>query len=131
MAFSQGACLATMLMARQAQQNLVIGHPSVPIFKCAIFFSGAIVEDPSFLVRNEIRYLDPVKDGQLIHLPTANIWGSNDTLLSKGVGHPFGELFSADQRREFIHEEGHEVPKAKAAVIEAVNLIRSVIGMAT
>jgi len=135
MAFSQGANLATMLMARQAQQdeNLDVAtrRDQQPIFKCAIFFSGAVVDDPQALERNEARFLDPIKDGQLIHVPTAHIWGSNDhVFIPQGVGHSFGQLFEAGLQSEFIHEEGHEVPKAKAAVIEAVNAIRRAIGLA-
>jgi len=130
MAFSQGACLAAMLMARRAQWNPTLPYPKNSIFKCAILFSGFFVEDPTALARKELQYLNSVKDSQLIQVPTAIIWGSNDMVISKEIGHEFSKLFSAKHRIEFIHEEGHGVPKAKTAVVHAVNAIRRVVGMA-
>ena len=110
MAFSQGACLAATLMIRQSQQDSK-GQTDPP-FKCAIFFSGGGPADPILLKQGKIRPLDYATDGELIHVPTAHIWGANDqqrpifsSVLSK--------LSNAAFRIIHIHTGGHEIPGPK------------------
>ena len=124
LAFSQGATLATTYIVRQARRD-----PATVPFKCAIFFSGGIPCDPSLLERGEVRELDFATDGEVIRIPTANIWGRQDEML---WGPALNQLCAASMRTSFVHDGGHEIPgsKMKDAVTESVNAIRRAVFMA-
>lgn len=127
LAYSHGAALAATYIIQQAKQ-----HPArPPSFKCAIFLSGGIPADPSSLARNELRLLDPAKDGKPLKLPTAHIWGANDKLYP-GTSAILSQLCNVEMRCEFVHDEGHDVPNARAkeAVLGAARAIRRTVDRA-
>ncbi|KAI9842655.1 MAG: hypothetical protein M1837_007022 [Sclerophora amabilis] len=130
MAFSQGASLAATLMVRQLQREPA-NRPVQPFFKCAVFFSGGIPADPATLPGEELRPLDYATDGEVIHVPTAHIYGSNDQQYPT-FGPVLSKLCDAKMRTVFVHEGGHEVPgtRLKDAVSGAVNAIRKAVDMA-
>ena len=126
MAFSLGAALAATLIIRKSQ--LDPAHEELtPLFKCAIFLSGGIPFDNAALLRGEVRPVDP-QDGELIHIPTAHIWGLNDT-LSPGSSDILSEVCNAQLRTVSTHDGGHEVPgaRSKDAVNTAVHAIRRTV----
>lgn len=123
LAYSHGAAFAATYIIQQSQL-----HPtSPPAFKCAIFLSGGIPVDPSALEKDELRLLSP-KDGKLLKLPTAHIWGANDELYP-GTSGVLSELCDEGMRCIFIHKEGHDVPNARAkdAVQGAIRAIRRTV----
>lgn len=126
LAYSHGASFVATYIIQQAQL-----HPtSPPPFKCAVFLSGGIPVDPLALERNELRFLGP-KDGKPLKLPTAHIWGANDELYP-GTSTILSDLCDEDMRSIFVHEEGHDVPNARAkeAVLGAVRAIRRTVDRA-
>lgn len=131
MAFSEGAGLAAMLMIHKVQCSPMEQHLH-PVFKCAIFFSGGVPADPGTLEqREEVRFLDYERDGELIGVPTAHIWGKND-MEYPAFGPVLSRLCKADLRKVFIHEGGHEVPGRKdpPAMGTVVQIIRHTIAVA-
>jgi predicted esterase len=119
-AFSQGACLVATYLIQQK-----LRHPQKPLpFKCAIFFSGAIPLDPEALEQGS-RDL-------MAGLPTAHIWGRNDTLWP-GTSDVLYALSDAKLSSIFLHDEGHSIPAArsKQAVSGSVKSIRRAVDRAT
>lgn len=101
-----------------------------PAFKCAIFLSGVrptnVCLDSG--ANGNIRWLDETLDGVVINIPTAHIFDPQDAFILGGeklIG-----LCAADTRVVSIHEQGHEVPKSREAVLGAVHAIRRVIDSA-
>lgn len=131
MAFSEGAALAAMLMIRKAQQQDSVSQHLRPLFRCAVFFSGGVPADPATLQRGEIRLLDHDIDGELVELPTANIWGQND-MEYPTFGPVLSRLCQAKFRSVSIFDGGHEVPGSRnqAAVMSAVHVIRRTVATA-
>lgn len=80
-----------------------------------------------------MRQLDPKVDGNalLAGFPTAHIWGRNDDFCP-GTSEVMSQLCDPMFRNEFIHDEGHEVPPARArdAVLGCVRTIRRTVKMA-
>ncbi|CAD6445095.1 d41963eb-867d-44ba-8217-4ef0002a5171 [Sclerotinia trifoliorum] len=102
------------------------------VFKCAIFFSGGIPGDPQeLLTQQKIRLLNSVTDREVIKIPTAHIWGSNDTLYPE-FEVVLRSLCKKDLREEYVHEGVHEIPRPgdKVAVANAVRIIRRTIDRA-
>lgn len=127
LAYSHGAAFAATYMIQQAQL-----YPTLPPpFKCAIFFSGGIPLDPFALERDEIRRLDPRKDGKPLKLPTAHIWGTNDKLYPD-TSSVLSQLCEDGLKFEFVHEEGHDIPNARAegALLGAAKVIRRTVDRA-
>lgn len=123
LAYSHGAAFAATYIIQQSHL-----HPtSPPAFKCAIFLSGGIPVDPSALEKDELRLLGP-GDGKLLNLPTAHIWGANDELYP-GTSLILSKLCDERMRCIFMHEEGHDVPNARAkdAVVGAIRAIRRTV----
>ena len=125
LAFSQGASLAATYLFQFAQQ-----HPSTPLpFKCAVFFSGGRPLDPTLLAKGERKLLEP-KDPQAarLRLPTAHIWGRNDTLWP-GTSEVLCELCEEGEKLVFLHDEGHDIPgaRAKEAVQGSLRVIRRTV----
>lgn len=131
MAFSQGAGLAATLMIRKLLQEPAQQRIN-PLFKCAIFFSGGIPGDPAALGKNELRPLSYDTDGEVIGVPTAHIWGSNDQQYPT-FGPVLSQLCKREMRTVFIHQGGHEIPgsSSKDAVTATVHAIRRTIAKAT
>ena len=126
LAYSHGAQLAASLMARMHRET-----PSRQPFKCAVFLSGGIPYATSKFPDGKLRHLDPAKDGVVIEIPTANIWGSNDALYP-GTSEILSELCRSEWNATFRHEEGHGIPGAKArvALIGSVRAIRRTVDRA-
>lgn len=125
--FSQGAALAATYLARLSRDR-----PSKPVpSRCAIFFCGGIPFDPQALDQGEIRLLDPKVTEPLLGLPTANIWGRNDSVWP-GSSEVLYALCKDTYKNVYIHEEGHSIPgpRAKEAVQGCVRAIRRVIDQA-
>ena len=124
LAFSQGAALAATFIIRKFNQDPKQQHIN-SVFKCAIFISGGIPRDPAALLYDEMRSLDYPTDGEVIPVPTAHIWGSNDLLSPSELS----RLCKSQGRTTFIHGGGHEVPgsRSKDAVTGTVHAIRRTI----
>jgi len=125
--YSQGASLAATFLIGYSQQN-----PSSPLpFKCAVFFSGGKPLDPVMLSKGKLELIDPTKTGTLLKLPTANIWGRNDTLWP-GSSQVLSDLCDDSMRTVVLHDEGHDIPgaRAKEAVQGAVRAIRRTVDKA-
>ena len=123
MAFSQGAGLAASLLVRKMQQDPV-RQRLYPLFRCGVFFSGGVPEDPAGISRKERRLLSYKHDGEVIDIPTAHIWGENDQLYPS-FGPVLSQLCKKDLRADFVHQGGHEVPGSKSSDAVA-NTIRAI-----
>jgi hypothetical protein len=107
------------------------GQSADPLFKCAVFFSPAIMPvDYKALQVDEIQTLSFAIDGEIIGIPTAHIWGSSDQWAA--TGSELSRMCKANVRSVFIHDGGHEVPgpASKLAVIRTVNAIRRAVDTA-
>ncbi|KAI1771758.1 serine hydrolase FSH [Hypoxylon cercidicola] len=111
MGFSAGAVLAAMYMIDRQRRN-----GSVP-FRCAVFLSSA--ESTS-----EMSFLG-VGSHDIIRIPTAHIWGANDTLAPTGGG-DLCRICDPDLQLTAIHDGGHEIPK-KSYLTETVHVIRRTV----
>ncbi|KAI1326776.1 serine hydrolase FSH [Xylariaceae sp. FL0255] len=111
--FSAGSALGAMYILHRQQKSL-----TVP-FKCAVFLSNAEIRD-------EMAHLDidPVRCS-LIAIPTAHIWGSNDTTAPNG-GQDLSDMCEPTMRFTFVHDGGHELPSADR-MTDACHMIRRAI----
>ena len=125
--FSQGALLASTFIARMIRQNPQ-QQQTDPVFKFAIFFSGGVPVDYDALSAGEIRLLDAATEGEIISIPTTNIWGANDRLWP-GRAIALSEMCKSTWRTVYIHDGGHEIPnsKSKTAVTSIVHAIRRTV----
>lgn len=135
-AFSQGALLTSTLLARKEKDQKdsskakLDGMMKRP-FKCAVFFSGGVPVAYDALLGGEIRAMELGAECEIISIPTAHVWGSQDTLWP-GRALALSEMCSSNMRTVYIHDGGHEVPgsKSKAAVTGTVHAIRKTIDQA-
>ena len=84
------------------------------------------------LARGERRLLEPEElEWPKLRLPTAHIWGRNDTLWP-GTSEVLFKLCEEGERTVFIHEEGHDIPgaRAKEAVQGSLRAIRRTVDAA-
>ena len=125
--FSQGAALAATYLARLRRDKTSRPLP----FRCAVFFCGGIPFDPKSLDQGEMKLIEPETTGRILELPTANIWGRNDTVWP-GSSEVLCELCEDSCKAVYVHDEGHSIPgpRAKEAVQGCVRAIRRVIGQA-
>ena len=125
--FSMGAQLAATYIAYQQTHP---GSATLPAIKCAVFICGGQPFDYAAVSRGEVRKLDPNETGEVIGIPTANIWGSNDTLWP-GSGVHLKNLCKSHNRKEFVHDGGHEVPgssrSSRSMVPRAAQAIRDAV----
>ncbi|KAI4116237.1 MAG: hypothetical protein LQ338_007747 [Usnochroma carphineum] len=150
MAFSQGAGLAASLLIHRMQKDPQQARLS-PAFRCAVFFSGGVPEDPEGLeaaacaidaengdvtigeksMTMRRRLMDVEHDGEVIEIPTAHIWGRNDSLYPT-FGPVLSRLCKGSEREVFVHEGGHEILGAKdpTALEKAVRIINRTIARA-
>jgi len=121
MGFSIGATIAAGLMLHQLKAEAQNG--AAPTFKCAIFFSGDIPLDLCSWERGQLQKIQHGAYHELLSVPTAHIWGSND---ERGFGPELSKLCVASLRSVFVHGAGHEIPgpKDKFAFREIVRCIR-------
>jgi len=118
-AFSLGAALASTWMIDRIQRNIPIP------FKCAVFFSAAMPVSVDSLRNGQAVDLDPAAAGEVIGIPTAHLWGTNDWLATSAS--KLSEMCWGPQRSVFVHNGGHEVPASGDDLIKAVNTIRRCI----
>lgn len=128
MAFSQGAALAASLIVHKQRKDFH-GQQVRPVFRCAIFFSGGIPHSVSGGKRRELSF---ESDGELIPIPTAHVWGANDTLFPT-FGPVLSKLCINALRADFVHAGGHEIPgpKDQAAAVKATQIIKRAIERAS
>ena len=115
--FSEGACLAAMLLIRQRrryeEEACALGNSAPPPFKplvrCEVFFSAPTPPDPMALEGQE-EPMDPTSAGEPIRIPTAHVWGKSDR---KYIGPGLTQLCQTDGRNVFIHGRGHEIPNGR------------------
>ena len=81
------------------------------------------------LAKGERKLLEPEElEVPRLRLPTAHIWGKNDTLWP-GTSEVLCELCEEGERTVFVHEEGHDIPgaRAKEAVQGSLRAIRRTV----
>lgn len=125
--YSHGAALAATFLIQHSRL-----HPGSPLpFKCGVFLSGGIPMDLAALEEDELKPLNAERDGVLLGLPTAHIWGRNDKLWP-GSSELLSGLCEERVRSVFVHDEGHDIPSArsKEAVLGAVRAIRRTLDRA-
>ncbi|KAI1253865.1 hypothetical protein MGN70_004260 [Eutypa lata] len=129
LAFSQGASLVVSYIAQTMKRNPVAENLS-PTFKCAILFAPVAALEPELLRQTTVRTLDPSVDGEVINIPTAHIWGCNDTLTDAVT---ISSLCASDTKEVYVHSGGHEIPGSRMNndVKNIVRVIRRVVSMAT
>lgn len=105
--------------------------PPFSPFRLAIFLSGGVPVSPVALAHNQRRLLSVATDGVQIRIPTAHIWGSNDTEYP-AFGPVLHQLCAPEMRSEYIHQGGHEVPGVsdKEGLAGAVRCIKRAIAQA-
>ena len=123
MAFSQGALLAVSLLLQKAEQDPLKAR-LYPVFRCAIFFSGAVPVDLRWLQdEGPRRLMRWEEDGEIIEIPTVHIWGRNDHLYPH-FGPVLSNLCRAREKEQYVHEGGHDIPGPRdMAVIERVAML--------
>ncbi|KAK2813767.1 hypothetical protein FQN50_000165 [Emmonsiellopsis sp. PD_5] len=123
--FSIGASLAASFIAHKPAAELPV--------KCAILISPAPPVCPLALNQGEgdIRVLDPLVDGEVIEIPTAVVWGSEDGFLEAYGGGSVVGLCRRGKVVEYVHGGGHEVPGSGGVggLSGTVKMIRRVIDM--
>ncbi|KAI0190175.1 DUF341 domain protein [Xylaria flabelliformis] len=121
MAFSQGASLAVSYIAQRMGQDLSLLN--VPMFKSAVLFSPIAALHPSLT-------LDAAVDGEVIDIPTALIWGRNDSVADTAS---ISGLITPRLRETYVHNGGHEIPgpRMKDDVRNVVQLIRRVMSLSS
>ncbi|KAM0794238.1 serine hydrolase FSH [Usnea florida] len=125
MAFSVGGTLAAALIISKLIKYQGRNNP-LP-FKCALFLSSGAPFDPAAALRDDIRNISPT-EGELIQIPTAHIWGSNDE-LARSTSVVLSDLCDRRLKTVFVHHLGHDVPGAGShqALNGAVRAIRRTI----
>ncbi|PVI01515.1 hypothetical protein DM02DRAFT_717827 [Periconia macrospinosa] len=122
--FSGGAFLAAMYLIEQ-QSLRDSGESNDSLIKCGIFLASASC-------KAEMKVLGastvPRVGKTSIQVPTAHIWGSNDTIAPTG-GHDLSRVCNAAKRQILVHEGGHELPRGDS-LTKAVHVIRRTIDLA-
>ncbi|KAI0547974.1 serine hydrolase-domain-containing protein [Xylaria curta] len=128
MAFSQGASLAVSYIAQRMGQDLSLLN--APMFKSAVLFSPIAALHPSLVRRHQAQTLDAAVDGEVIDIPTALIWGRNDSVADTAS---ISGLITPRLRETYVHNGGHEIPgpRMKDDVRNVVQLIRRVISLSS
>ncbi|KAF4960433.1 hypothetical protein FSARC_10493 [Fusarium sarcochroum] len=108
--FSQGASLAAMIMVRAR-------HANPPPFQFAIFFCAGLPYSEKALRAGELKFLR-VEDttGPIIHVPTANIFGTKDPDVSYSKA--LVDLCQPWGRVVLDHGAGHEIPRVPVETVD-------------
>lgn len=125
LAFSQGAVLAgTYIMSKLKPPSELCRAD--PPFRFAIFISANGIYDIDLLQKGVIQLLDADVGSEVIDIPTAHIWGKEDTSCHAAV---VSSMCQSTKREVYIHDGGHEIPGVRmpAAVKHSVRAIRRVI----
>ncbi|GKZ24447.1 hypothetical protein AbraIFM66951_010461 [Aspergillus brasiliensis] len=127
LAFSLGAgCGASYLIQKMRQ-----GTPTHRLpFRFAVFFCGApplsgrphletttmaaSSMKPEPIGIQQARKVESGEPSEMIQIPTAHIWGRNDTLW--GYGPELSGCCKAENREIVVHDGGHEIPGARDPV---------------
>ena len=114
MAFSEGAAVAATYILYKTLQNPA-QQIIAPVFKCAIFFCGALPADPAAMECGRLEIIEPdgaVMPVRKIWIPTASIWGARD-FSHPGYGSLLHLLCDDTLSEVVVHFGGHEIPGAK------------------
>lgn len=116
--FSNGALLAANMIIEDTRLGTLD-----PNLKLVILLSPPRIDNLGFS-KGKV-------DEILIHLPSAHVWGSNDTICSDTPS-IIADICARDVRSTFVHNCGHEIPggKDKEMVIGVVRVIRRAINAA-
>ena len=96
--------------------------------QCAVFLCGL----PFVVLANgeeEARLGKAEVDGGVISIPTASIYGSRDGLFENSK--LLAQLCARENRLDYDHGGGHEVPKSNEALRRTVEVIELTIRRAT
>jgi len=107
--FSQGAVLAAMVLIR---------HKHNPPFKFAIFMCSGTPYCQQGLQENQLRFLDPDTDKEVVHVPSAHIYGDEDPDVDHSKR--MVRLCQSWGRLQYNHGRGHTIPNAPKDVVEAM-----------
>ncbi|KAF5020448.1 hypothetical protein F66182_7527 [Fusarium sp. NRRL 66182] len=108
--FSQGASLAAMIMVRAR-------HANPPPFQFAVFFCAGLPYCEKALRAGKLKLLKADEtSGPVIHVPTANIFGTKDPDLSDSKA--LVELCQPWGRVVLDHGAGHEIPRVPVEVVD-------------
>lgn len=122
--FSGGAFLAAMYLIEQ-QSHRDSGKSNDSLIKCGIFLASASCKaEMNVLGASTVPHVGKTS----IQVPTAHIWGSNDTIAPTG-GHDLSRICNAAKRNILVHEGGHELPRGNS-LTKAVHIIRRTIDLA-
>ena len=129
MAFSQGAIVAATYIVHKAQQDAE-QQDTRPPFKFAVFFSGGAPIDLVALKEGSWRVMNAEADGEVVHIPTVNVWGASE-VNDPTWGPPLGGVCEAKLRQVIVHPGVHEIPttKNKASLMSTVDAIRKTISL--
>ncbi|GKZ38502.1 hypothetical protein AbraIFM66950_010751 [Aspergillus brasiliensis] len=152
LAFSHGAQLAASFLIERGRSAASSSSSSSPAgarsIRCAIFLSGGIPyqwspSSAAVATLPDVGELTPIAEAEregvaapsalpvLLQLPTAHIWGQNDTRYP-GTSVVLSRLCKPEWRAVFVHEGGHEIPgsRSRASLLGAVGAIRQVLHLA-
>lgn len=128
LAFSQGAGLATMYMARKKLERPDAEAP----FRCAILCSPTAVGDPfHWFATGEMRRLEQLPRAVRIDTPTAMIWGSRDDYATHIPS--LCNLFLGKVFWHYVFDGGHELPSlsVEESIGGSVKIARRAVTQAT
>ncbi|PWY82553.1 hypothetical protein BO83DRAFT_423370 [Aspergillus eucalypticola CBS 122712] len=147
LAFSHGAQLAASFLIERARSAASSSPAGARSIRCAIFLSGGIPyqwsPSPTAAALPDGCKLAPIAEAEregtatpsalpvLLQLPTAHIWGQNDTSYP-GTSVVLSRLCKPEWRAVFVHDGGHEVPgsRSRASLLGALGAIRQTIHLA-
>ncbi|EHA19568.1 hypothetical protein ASPNIDRAFT_38991 [Aspergillus niger ATCC 1015] len=147
LAFSHGAQLAASFLIERARSAASSSPAGARSIRCAIFLSGGIPyqwsSSPTAAALPDVGKLTPIAEAEregtatpsalpvLLQLPTAHIWGQNDTSYP-GTSVVLSRLCKPEWRAVFVHDGGHEVPgsRSRASLLGALGAIRQTIHLA-
>lgn len=126
MSFSLGATLAASFIVHRLRKD-PRKELLQPTFRLAVFFCGGHPEELTEDGQHR-RVLSWEEDGEVIHIPTAHIWGANDRMYPE-FGKRLSKLCCKEQRAIFIHPGGHEIPgpRDEDSFQQAIRVIKRTI----
>lgn len=131
--FSAGATLIASWLAMRQQGPQGVDYCGI---RCAVLFSALGVYDAELLSRGQVKLVRRAGEdhgegnGEVIGIPTAHIWGREDSLASEAE--ELAALCKAGGTEIHIHKGGHEIPgvRDREGVKGAVKVIRRTIAKA-
>ena len=129
--YSHGAQLAASMLARARTRKSRVAES----IKCAIFISGGIPYTTDSRYSRDgtttMQHIDPEKSGAVLDIPTANIWGRNDSRYP-GTSEVLSKLCHPAWRAIYVHAGGHEIPggSPREYLIDSVKAIRKTLDLA-